>query len=146
MRSSHTLMKVWASATDIITYVGNPPWLFLAFFPLSILSLILLITTYHIRKAIGKNGLDADTRSSLLSGIFEVALPRYSVIPLDREDDAYRELNSAASTVLGRSLSGTGLSPVRNHTGYGIVTNYKSHRQKFTLKKYWISCEIEERY
>ena len=91
-----------ASATDIITYIGIPLAV-LGVLPIIYTFFNSLITTYHIRKAIRKNGLDADTRSSLLSGIFEVALPRYSIIPLDREDEAYWELNSAASMLKGGS-------------------------------------------
>ena len=91
-----------ATATDIITYIGVPLAV-LGVLPIIYTFINSLITTHHIRKAILKNGLDADTRSSLLSGIFEVALPRYSITPLDREDEAYWELNSTASTLKGGS-------------------------------------------
>lgn len=91
-----------ASAVDIITYIGVPLAV-LGVLPTLYTCLKSLLTLRDIRKLLIRNGVTAITRSSLLSGIIEVEIPRKSLIPLDREDPPYFELSDVSSGLKGGS-------------------------------------------
>jgi hypothetical protein len=91
-----------ASAADIITYVGVPLAVF-GVLPTLYTCLKSLLTLRDIRKLLDRNGVAAITRSSLLSGIIEVEIPRKSIIPLEREDPPYFEISSSTSSLKGGS-------------------------------------------
>ena len=90
------------TATDIITYIGVPLAV-LGVLPIIYTVVNSLITTHRIRKVLRKNAIDADTRSSLLSGVFEVSLPRFSITPLDRDEKEYWERSANAISLKGVS-------------------------------------------
>ncbi len=91
-------------ASDIITYIGIPLAV-LGVLPIIYTAINSLITIRKVQQALRRNGLsEASTRSSLMSGIVEVSLPRFSITPLDREEDSeYWNLNPNASTLKGGS-------------------------------------------
>jgi hypothetical protein len=91
-----------ASAVDIITYVGVPLAV-LGVLPTLYTCLKSLLTLRDIRKLLDRNGVAAITRSSLLSGIIEVEIPRKSIIPLEREDPPYFEISDLTSSLKGGS-------------------------------------------
>ncbi|MCJ1372238.1 hypothetical protein MMC20_003461 [Loxospora ochrophaea] len=91
-----------ASAPDVITYVGVPLAV-LGVMPILYTCIKALYTLRSIRLALQKIGLDATTRGSLMSGVIEVELPRFSVTPLDREDLEYWGLSPTTSTLNGGS-------------------------------------------
>ncbi|KAF1981135.1 hypothetical protein K402DRAFT_398832, partial [Aulographum hederae CBS 113979] len=80
-----------ASATDIITYIGIPLAV-LGVLPTLYTCLKSLLTLRTIRHTLRHNDCTAITRSSLLSGIIEIEIPRKSIAPLDRSDPLYFEL------------------------------------------------------
>jgi hypothetical protein len=91
-----------ANASDIITYIGVPlavigvvPTLYIAFKS--------VVTSREIREILARNGIAAMIRSSLLSGIVEVEIPRYSLSPLDREDPDYFDVAPSPSSLKGGS-------------------------------------------
>ena len=92
------------NATDIITYIGIPLAV-LGVLPIIYTAINSVITIRKVQQALRRNGLsEASTRSSLMSGIVEVSLPRFSITPLDREEDPeYWKLNPNASTLKGGS-------------------------------------------
>ncbi|KAF2423127.1 hypothetical protein EJ08DRAFT_652953 [Tothia fuscella] len=90
------------SAVDIITYVGVPLAV-LGVLPTLYTCVKSLLTLRDIRKLLDRNGVAAITRSSLLSGIIEVEIPRKSIIPLEREDPPYFEIADTTSTLKGGS-------------------------------------------
>ena len=92
------------NASDIITYVGIPLAV-LGVLPIIYTAINSIITIRKVQQALRRNGLsEASTRSSLMSGIVEVSLPRFSITPLDREEDPeYWKLNPNASTLRGGS-------------------------------------------
>ena len=92
------------NATDIITYIGVPLAV-LGVLPIIYTAINSVITIRKVQQALRRNGLsEASTRSSLMSGIVEVSLPRFSITPLDREEDPeYWKLNPNASTLKGGS-------------------------------------------
>lgn len=92
------------NATDIITYIGVPLAV-LGVLPIIYTAINSVITIRKVQQALRRNGLsEAGTRSSLMSGIVEVSLPRFSITPLDREEDPeYWKLNPNASTLKGGS-------------------------------------------
>jgi hypothetical protein len=97
-----TSPKMGASAVDIITYVGVPLAV-LGVIPTLYTCLKSLLTLSEIRKLLDRNGVAAITRSSLLSGIIEVEIPRKSIIPLEREDPPYFKVSDSVSSLKGGS-------------------------------------------
>ena len=92
------------NASDIITFIGVPLAV-LGVLPIIYTAINSLITIRKVQQALRRNGLsEASTRSSLMSGIVEVSLPRFSITPLDRDEDPeYWKLNPNASTLKGGS-------------------------------------------
>ena len=92
------------NATDIITYIGIPLAV-LGVLPIIYTAINSVITIRKVQQALRRNGLsEASTRSSLMSGIVEVSLARFSITPLDRDEDPdYWKLNPYASTLKGGS-------------------------------------------
>ncbi|MBE7179881.1 MAG: hypothetical protein INR71_01525, partial [Terriglobus roseus] len=91
-------------AQNIITYVGVPLAV-LGVLPTLSTTLQSLLTQRAVRRTLRDNGVTALTRSSLLSGIVEVEMPRLSLQPLDRADPAYWKLRPARSQLRGGSWS-----------------------------------------
>ncbi|CAD6579042.1 MAG: hypothetical protein ASARMPREDX12_009047 [Alectoria sarmentosa] len=91
-----------ANATDIITYIGIPLAV-LGVLPILYTAINSLITIRKIKQSLRHNGLfEATTRSSLMSGVVEVTLPRFSITPLDREENTeYWKPNGRPSTLKG---------------------------------------------
>lgn len=90
------------NASDIITYIGIPLAV-LGVLPILYTAINSIITIRKIKQSLRQNGLlEATIRSSLMSGVVEVTLPKFSVTPLDREEDAeYWKLNRRPSTLKG---------------------------------------------
>jgi hypothetical protein len=101
-KGKKTSQLMGASAVDIITYVGVPLAV-LGVIPTLYTCLKSLLTLSEIRKLLDRNGVAAITRSSLLSGIIEVEIPRKSIIPLEREDPPYFEISDSVSSLKGGS-------------------------------------------
>ncbi|KAL2043745.1 hypothetical protein N7G274_003264 [Stereocaulon virgatum] len=92
------------SASDIVTFIGIPLAV-LGVLPILYTAINSLITIRRIQRTLHRNGLhQAITRGSLMSGIVEVSLPRFTITPLDREEDPeYWTLNPKSSTLKGGS-------------------------------------------
>jgi len=63
-----------------------------------------LVTLQYIKPTLHRNGRhEAHTRGSFMSGVVEVNLPRFSITPLDREDDSefFSGLSPSASALKG---------------------------------------------
>ena len=91
------------TAADIITYIGVPLAV-LGVLPILYTAINSLFTIRSIQRKLRANGFaDIKTRGSLMSGIVEVSLPRYSITPLNRDEDAeaYWGLNPFTTTVKG---------------------------------------------
>ncbi|KAM5444550.1 hypothetical protein MferCBS31731_000003 [Microsporum ferrugineum] len=96
-----------ASPADIITYIGVPLAV-IGVLPILYTCIRALLVLRSIRKVLAQNGHSnsAVTRGSMMSGIVEVELPRYTITPLDREDDEeYWKLNPDRSHLPGGSWS-----------------------------------------
>ncbi|EFR00502.1 hypothetical protein MGYG_03504 [Nannizzia gypsea CBS 118893] len=96
-----------ASPADIITYIGVPLAV-IGVLPILYTCARALLVLRSIRKVLAQNGHSnsAVTRGSMMSGIVEVELPRYTITPLDREEDEeYWKLNLNRSSLLGGSWS-----------------------------------------
>ncbi|KAF3482507.1 uncharacterized protein GIQ15_05266 [Arthroderma uncinatum] len=96
-----------ASPADIITYIGVPLAV-IGVLPIIYTCVRALLVLRSIRIVLARNGHSnsAVTRGSMMSGIVEVELPRYTITPLDREDDEeYWKLNAGRSTLSGGSWS-----------------------------------------
>ena len=94
-----------ASAADIITYIGVPLAV-LGVLPIIYTCVRAILVLRSIRQALAFNGHSdsAVTRGSMMSGIVEVELPRCTITPLDRHNDAeYWKLNSGRSSLKGGS-------------------------------------------
>jgi hypothetical protein len=89
-------------AVDIITYVGVPLAV-LGVLPTLYTCLKSLITLRDVRKLLLQNHVTAITRSSLLSGIIELEVPRRSLCPLERDDPDYFKLGNSTSKLRGGS-------------------------------------------
>lgn len=89
-------------AQNIITYVGVPLAV-LGVLPTLSTTFQSLLTQRAIRRSLDDNGVQALTRSSLLSGIVEIEVPRLSIQPLDRNDPAYWKLRLQRSNLRGGS-------------------------------------------
>ena len=90
------------NASDITTNIGIP--LAVLGVPRILYTAInSIITIRKIKQSLTQNGfLEATTRSSLMSGVVEVTLPKFSITPLDREEDTeYWKLNRRPSTLQG---------------------------------------------
>ena len=90
------------SATDIITYVGVP----LAVLPILYTLLCAILTLHSIQRTLLRHGLfpatttrhdGFTTRSSPMTSLIEVDLPRYTIAPLDRSDPGYWSLDTSTS-------------------------------------------------
>lgn len=90
------------SAVDAITYVGVPLAV-LGVLPTIYTVLKSGLTLREIQRTLHKNGVTAITRSTLLSGIVEIEIPRRSITPLDRSDPPYFELSKSPSSLKGGS-------------------------------------------
>jgi hypothetical protein len=90
------------SAVDTITYVGVPLAV-LGVLPTIYTVLKSGLTLREIQRTLHKNGVTAITRSTLLSGIVEIEIPRRSITPLDRSDPPYFELSKSPSSLKGGS-------------------------------------------
>ncbi|OAL69810.1 hypothetical protein A7D00_5849 [Trichophyton violaceum] len=96
-----------ASPADIITYIGVPLAV-IGVLPILYTCVRALLVLRSIRKVLAQNGHSnsAVTRGSMMSGIVEVELPRYTITPLDREEDEeYWKLNPNRSSLIGGSWS-----------------------------------------
>ncbi|KAI9711993.1 MAG: hypothetical protein M1820_001701 [Bogoriella megaspora] len=92
-----------SSAADIITYIGIPLAV-LGVLPTLYTCFKCLVTLCSIRNALQRHGVtNAETRSSLLSGVIEIEIPRKRLTPLDRDDPAYFALSDHASSLRGGS-------------------------------------------
>ena len=91
-----------SQAVDIITYIGIPLAV-LGVLPTLYTCLKSLITLRDIRKLLSQNNVQAITRSSLLSGIIELEVPRRSLCPLERDDPDYFKLGTSTSKLRGGS-------------------------------------------
>lgn len=91
-----------ANASDIITFIGVPLAV-LGVLPIIYTALNSLLTVQNIKRKLKQNGLQPlAITSSLMSGIVEVTLPRFSITPLDRDEDPeYRQLNPNATKLRG---------------------------------------------
>lgn len=95
------------SATDIITYIGVPLAV-LGVLPILYSFVRAILTQRSIRRSLKRHGLldSAITRSSFMSGIVEVELPRCTITPLDRDlDSEYWKLSAYQTTLKGGSWS-----------------------------------------
>ena len=96
-----------ASVSDIITYVGIPLTL-LGILPIFYTILNSLLTHRNILRLLRSNTpvfatTTTSTSGSLISGIIEVDLPRFSIAPLERTEPEYWALNPQASSLPGGS-------------------------------------------
>ena len=82
------------NATDIITYIGVPLAV-LGVLPILYTFLHSRLTTRAIRHSLARHGLSshATTRSSLMSSVVEVSLPRVLITPLSRSSPRYWAVN-----------------------------------------------------
>ncbi|OCL13464.1 hypothetical protein AOQ84DRAFT_283099, partial [Glonium stellatum] len=90
------------SAVDVITYVGVPLAV-LGVLPTIYTVLRSGLTLRDVQRTLHKNRVTAITRSTLLSGIVEIEIPRRSITPLDRSDPPYFELSKSPSCLKGGS-------------------------------------------
>ncbi|KAK6356841.1 hypothetical protein TWF718_001181 [Orbilia javanica] len=90
------------SASDIITYIGVPLAV-LGVMPVLYTFLVAIITQHHIRRELRRNYIKAVTRTSLMSGTVEVEHPRYSIQPLQRDDQEYWKKSDERSGIRGGS-------------------------------------------
>jgi hypothetical protein len=92
-------------AADIISYIGIPLAV-LGVLPTLYTCLTSFLTLRSIRRTLTKNDLlppSTKTRSSLLSGIIEIEMPRKQLIPFERVDPGYFALNPRPSRLKGGS-------------------------------------------
>ena len=92
------------NASDIITYIGIPLAV-LGVLPILYTAFNSLLTLSNIKRKLKANGVETIyTASSLMSGMVEVSLPRFSISPLDRDEDGeYWTINPQASSLKGAS-------------------------------------------
>ncbi|KAF2100437.1 hypothetical protein NA57DRAFT_54526 [Rhizodiscina lignyota] len=91
------------TATNVITYVGVPLAV-LGVLPTLSTTIKSIITARAIQHSLFANGVhDALTRSSLLSGIIEIEVPRKSITPLERNEKGYWDMNEHRSSLRGGS-------------------------------------------
>ena len=117
-----------ASVSDIITYIGIPLTL-LGILPIFYTMINSLLTHRNILRLLRSNTpvfatTTTSTSGSLISGIIEVTLPRFSIAPLDRSEPEYWTLNPQASGLPGGSWTLFNW----NH----IVTATKTYRLQYS--------------
>ena len=93
-----------ASATDIITYIGVPLAV-LGVLPILYTFALAILTKTRIRSALIHHGHKPTTssrphdgfsiRSSPMSSLLEIELPRYTIAPLDRHSEEYWKIRDA---------------------------------------------------
>lgn len=93
-------LRAMANASDIITYIGVPLAV-IGVLPIFYTFLNSYFTIRNITRCLQRNGLEAITRGSLMSGVVEVSLPRFSITPLDRDDPDYWAPNPKPSMLKG---------------------------------------------
>ena len=91
-----------ASVSDIITYIGIPLAV-LGVLPILYTCITSLITLRSIKQKLRADGVKPlSINSSLMSGVVEVCLPRFSIAPLDRDNDTeYWKLSRRPSELKG---------------------------------------------
>ena len=91
-----------ASVSDIITYIGIPLAV-LGVLPIIYTRITSLITLRSIKHKLETDGVKPlSITSSLMSGVVEVTLPRFSITPLDRDEDPeYWKLSRRPSGLQG---------------------------------------------
>ncbi|KAI4235726.1 MAG: hypothetical protein L6R40_006415 [Gallowayella cf. fulva] len=87
-------------ASDVITYIGVPLAV-LGVLPIFYTFLNSFLTLRNIKRSLKKCKLEATTRGSFMAGIVEVSLPRFSITPLSRTEDAYWTEATKTSTLKG---------------------------------------------
>ncbi|KZF23003.1 hypothetical protein L228DRAFT_247444 [Xylona heveae TC161] len=94
------------SAPDIITYIGVPLAV-LGVLPILYTCVKVLLTAQQVKKELKVNHLarEAVIRSSTISGVIEIELPRRQIASLDRHDPGYWALSTKPSTLKGGSWS-----------------------------------------
>ena len=75
------------SAPDIITYVGVPLAV-LGVLPILYNTIATLAALSKVRRILRKSRLAAITRGDVINHVIEIEFPRFTIAPLDREDDA----------------------------------------------------------
>lgn len=91
------------SAPDVITYVGVPLAV-LGVLPILYSFVRAILVQRSIRRILYRHDMldSAVTRGSLMEGIVEVELPRYTITPLDRDEDPeYWKLNADTVSLKG---------------------------------------------
>ena len=93
-----------ASVSDIITYIGIPLAV-LGVLPIIYTCITSLVTLRSIKSKLRADGVKPlSINSSLMSGVVEVCLPRFSITPLDRDSDKeYWKLSRRPSGLKGGS-------------------------------------------
>ncbi len=76
-----------ASATDIITYIGVPLAV-LGVLPILYNTAITLTALSKVRRVLRKSRLAGITRGDVINNVIEIEFPRFTIAPLDREEDA----------------------------------------------------------
>ncbi|KAL8790108.1 MAG: hypothetical protein Q9213_000810 [Squamulea squamosa] len=89
-----------ANASDIITYIGVPLAV-LGVLPIFYTFINSFFTLRNIKSSLRNCGLEATTRGSFLAGFVEVSLPRFSITPLERDEDEYWTSGARPSTLKG---------------------------------------------
>ncbi len=91
-----------ASVSDIITYIGIPLAV-LGVLPIIYTCITSLVTLRSIKQKLRADGVKPlSINSSLMSGVVEVCLPRFSITPLDRDNDReYWKLSRRPSGLKG---------------------------------------------
>jgi hypothetical protein len=75
------------SAPDIITYIGVPLAV-LGVLPILYNTIVTLTALSKVRHTLRKSRLAAITRGDVINHVIEIEFPRFTIAPLDREDDA----------------------------------------------------------
>ena len=75
------------SAPDIITYVGVPLAV-LGVLPILYNTAVTLTALSKVRRILRKSRLAGITRGDVINHVIEIQFPRFTIAPLDREDDA----------------------------------------------------------
>jgi hypothetical protein len=91
-----------ASATDVITYIGVPLAV-LGVLPILWNTAITLLALSKVKRTLRKSRLAGITRGDVINHVIEVELPRFTIAPLDREEQAslYWNIYSYPSGVQG---------------------------------------------
>lgn len=81
------VMSAYYSATDIITYIGVPLAV-LGVAPILYNTVTTLATLSKVRRLLRKSRLAGITRGDVVNHVIECELARFSIAPLDREDNS----------------------------------------------------------